>query len=159
MPSIPTFPRPGRTTTHVARRFARRFCRTALTALAAIAGWILLASPAAPVQAAEPGSDWKLPADQPVLAPGAGRELALGQCILCHSTDYISTQPRLTRAQWQATVDKMRVRYGAPVLTNQAPALVDYLTAAYGRPTPAVAPVAPAGSAPGAPGAAEPKKP
>jgi sulfite dehydrogenase (cytochrome) subunit B len=78
--------------------------------------------------------DWKLPAERTELAAGVGRELVLGQCLLCHSTDYISTQPKLTRAQWQAAVEKMRVRYGAPLQTNSVPPLLDYLTAAYGKP-------------------------
>ncbi len=81
------------------------------------------------------GADaWKLPAETPRLAPGPGRDLVLGQCIICHSTEYISTQPRLSRTQWQAAVDKMRTKFGAPVTTNLTDTIVDYLTAAYGKP-------------------------
>lgn len=80
---------------------------------------------------------WKLPAEKNVLKEGAGKELVVGQCFLCHSTDYIATQPPLTRAQWQATVEKMRGKFGAPVPTNAIPTIVDYLTAGYGEPRPA----------------------
>ena len=80
---------------------------------------------------------WKLPPEKTVLKAGAGKELVIGQCMLCHSTDYISTQPPLTRSQWQATVEKMRAKYGAPVQTNSVPTIVDYLTAGYGKASPA----------------------
>jgi hypothetical protein len=80
---------------------------------------------------------WKLPPEKTVLKDGAGKELIVGQCLLCHSTDYISTQPPLTRAQWQATVEKMRAKFGAPTPTNAIPTIVDYLTAGYGKPSPA----------------------
>jgi sulfite dehydrogenase (cytochrome) subunit B len=103
-----------------------------------LAGRLLVAAVA--ILSASPmlgADDWKLPPEKTVLKPGVGRELVAGQCLLCHSTDYLSTQPPLTRAQWQATVEKMRARYGAPLQTNMMPTLVDYLTAGYGKPSPA----------------------
>jgi sulfite dehydrogenase len=54
-------------------------------------------------------------------------------CLLCHSADYVATQPQLTRAQWQAGVEKMRGKFGAPIKTNDVPALVEYLTKVYGK--------------------------
>ena len=80
--------------------------------------------------------EWKLPPEKALLNEGPGRELVVGQCLLCHSSDYISTQPPLTRAQWQAGIEKMRTKYGAPIATNSVPALLDYLTAAYGKAVP-----------------------
>ena len=41
--------------------------------------------------------------------------------------------PRLTRAQWTATVTKMQQKYAAPISTNNVEALVSYLTVNYGR--------------------------
>ena len=83
---------------------------------------------------------WKLPAEKTVLADGPARPLVVGQCLLCHSADYISTQPRLTRAQWTATLDKMRAKFGAPLpeviplLTRVvADAVADGLMARAGR--------------------------
>ena len=46
-----------------------------------------------------------------VLPAGPERDLAMGRCVICHTEQYL-TQQRLTPAQWQKTVDKMR-RWGA----------------------------------------------
>lgn len=75
---------------------------------------------------------WKLPFESAKLEKGPGVEVASAQCILCHSVDYISTQPRLNRAAWTATVTKMRDRYGAPIATNNVEVLVNYLVKTYG---------------------------
>jgi len=80
------------------------------------------------------GDPWKLPGETVELKAGKGRELAAGQCVLCHSVDYVTTQPPLARAAWAATVEKMRAKYGAPVPTNSVASLVDYLASAYGKP-------------------------
>lgn len=79
---------------------------------------------------------WRLPAEKIVLKPGKGREAVIGQCTLCHSVDYLTTQPPLTRAGWTASVDKMRSKYGAPIPTNAIPVLVDYLVGQYGKADP-----------------------
>ena len=91
---------------------------------------------ASPCLAAEP-DDWKLPPETVELRAGKGRELVAGQCVVCHSVDYVTTQPPLARAAWAATVEKMRAKYGAPVSTNAVPPLVEYLVVAYGKPDPA----------------------
>jgi len=75
---------------------------------------------------------WKLPAETTKYKPGPRMELAMASCALCHSADYISTQPRLSSAAWRAIVEKMRLKYGAPIATNNVDALVQYLSAAYG---------------------------
>ncbi|MBN8246841.1 MAG: cytochrome c [Verrucomicrobia bacterium] len=80
------------------------------------------------------GDEWTLPAAQPSVTPGSGAGLVIANCAQCHSLDYITTQPPLTRAQWTAGVEKMRVRFGATTPTNLVPTLVDYLTSAYGKP-------------------------
>jgi len=80
------------------------------------------------------GDDWKLPTAQPALKAAPGAEQINANCVLCHSLDYVSTQPLLTRAQWTAGVEKMKTRFGAPLTTNQIPALVEYLTLNYGKP-------------------------
>ena len=73
-----------------------------------------------------------LPRETTKLKPGAGAELVTAQCLICHSADYVSTQPRLTRAQWQGIVVKMQQKYGAPIATNSVARLVDYLAGNYG---------------------------
>jgi hypothetical protein len=89
-----------------------------------------LASVTALLQAAE--TSFILPAEIVRLKPGPGVELVNAQCLLCHSADYISTQPRLTDAQWKAVVSKMREKYGAPIATNKVDELVKYLAEHYG---------------------------
>jgi hypothetical protein len=76
---------------------------------------------------------FELPPETAKLKPGPAAELANVQCLLCHSADYISTQPRLSRAAWNAAVLKMKDKYGAPINTNTIPQLVDYLTKTYGQ--------------------------
>lgn len=78
---------------------------------------------------------WKLPPETAKLKPGPNAPLAIANCTLCHSADYLSTQPPLTRQAWRATVEKMRLKYGAPIATNNVDALADYLSAAYGVPS------------------------
>jgi sulfite dehydrogenase (cytochrome) subunit B len=74
-----------------------------------------------------------LPPENTKLKPGPGSELVPSQCLLCHSADYIATQPLLTRTVWKAEVTKMQQKYGAPISTNNVDALVDYLTKNYGQ--------------------------
>ena len=53
---------------------------------------------------------------------------------MCHSVEYISTQPLMPRAFWEASVKKMREKYGAPTADDAVQKLVDYLAAIYGAP-------------------------
>lgn len=85
------------------------------------------------VRAAE--KQFSLPPETATLKPGPGSEM-MAQCRMCHSVDYISTQPRFTRTVWTAEVTKMITKYGAPISTNLVPQLVDYLTANYGQENP-----------------------
>jgi hypothetical protein len=54
-------------------------------------------------------------------------------CLVCHSSDYVFTQPKLTRKQWTAEVTKMVKVYGAVVPDADAGAIVDYLVAQNGK--------------------------
>ena len=67
---------------------------------------------------------------------GPGMELANLQCLTCHSADYISTQPRLSRTAWRASVQKMKDKYGAPIPTDKMDALAEYLVKNYGAEIP-----------------------
>lgn len=94
--------------------------------LAAVA--LASAAAAAPVAYAPPPEAAKL-------APGPNLEIAQSHCGICHSVDYITTQPRNfanPRAVWSAEVAKMRKTYGAPITDEDAAKIVDYLVAAYG---------------------------
>src|SRR5690349_504741 len=76
---------------------------------------------------------WKLPPETAKYRPGRGIEVVSVNCVLCHSADYVATQPPLTRPAWKAIVDKMRLKYGAPISTNNVEVIVDYLSNSYGR--------------------------
>jgi cytochrome c5 len=66
--------------------------------------------------------------------PGPGVGSAQANCLTCHSSAYVSTQPVLSKAQWTAEVTKMKNVYGAPIPDDAVPAIVDYLTTQYGKP-------------------------
>ncbi len=92
--------------------------------------------PVEPVKNPFVADELKLPPEKPALKLAAGVERVTGNCLLCHSSEYVTTQPPLLRAQWTATVEKMRGKFGATIPTNQVPAIVDYLTANYGNESP-----------------------
>jgi cytochrome c5 len=58
---------------------------------------------------------------------GPGADVVNNNCLACHSAGMVLTQPRLSRAAWQAEVEKMRKTYKAPLDTADVPAIVDYL--------------------------------
>ena len=61
--------------------------------------------------------------------PGGAEALAINRnCLICHSAGMVLTQPRLSRADWQAEVNKMRNLYKAPIPPKDVPAIVDYLS-------------------------------
>ncbi|MFN2461746.1 MAG: cytochrome c [Candidatus Velthaea sp.] len=89
---------------------------------------------AAPRAAVKPGSI-TLPGELTFAfkkAPGV--QLVQANCISCHSSAYVSTQPKLTQAQWTAEVFKMKAAYGAPIADADIPKIAEYLTANYGKP-------------------------
>ena len=86
--------------------------------------------------AAIAAEDWTLPAEKPALKSTPSAELVQSNCLICHSTEYITTQPLLTREQWRASVTKMQQKYGAPVAAESVEPLLDYLTRSYGKAAP-----------------------
>ena len=65
------------------------------------------------------------------LAEGEGRAETEGFCSLCHSTRYITMQPPLPAATWEAEVTKMRKTFGAPIPDASALVIIKYLQAHY----------------------------
>ena len=66
------------------------------------------------------------------LSEGAGRDLTVGRCIICHSVEYIpSNAPAMNRSAWQKTIQKMKDRFGAPITDEEAKQILDYLDAHY----------------------------
>jgi cytochrome c5 len=78
---------------------------------------------------------WKLPDEKPAFKSAPGAELVQASCIMCHSHEYITTQPAFTRDQWKASVAKMQAKYGAPLAPENVDAVLDYLAKAYGKPS------------------------
>ncbi len=75
----------------------------------------------------------ELPPETATLRPGAGADLANKQCLVCHSVDYITTQPRdKPLAFWKAEVEKMKKVYGAPIPDDQIDEIARYLAENYG---------------------------
>ena len=85
----------------------------------------------------------ELPPETSSFKPGPGSAIANGQCLTCHSVEYVTTQPPMPRAFWQAEVKKMQKTYGAPIPDNQIEPLVEYLARTYGAGANAVSPAPP----------------
>jgi cytochrome c553 len=59
---------------------------------------------------------------------GRGADAINNDCLICHSAGMVLDQASLTRAAWQAEVEKMRDAFKAPFAAEDIPAIVDYLT-------------------------------
>lgn len=71
----------------------------------------------------------ELPAGDRMFPDGKGAEAAGNNCLACHSAGMVLNQPGMSRAAWEAEVNKMRATYKAPVAAEDVPAIVDYLAA------------------------------
>lgn len=56
-----------------------------------------------------------LPAENVAFAAGPGGDMLVANCTGCHSPEMILNQPKMAADKWQATIDKMRKAYHAPV--------------------------------------------
>lgn len=109
----------------------RRTVPTLAAALALAAGLASPAARAAPktYELPEPTAELRAPADP---AHRAGFEAAQGNCMTCHSVDYIAMQPPGKGAAfWESEVTKMRKVYHAPVDEADGRAIAAYLAATY----------------------------
>src|SRR5438876_6362234 len=83
--------------------------------------------------------EFQLPPETAAFKQDKGAEIANGQCLICHSVEYVQMQPPMPRAFWKSSVQKMQQKYGAPIPDDQVEAVVDYLTKNYGIGTNAIA--------------------
>jgi mono/diheme cytochrome c family protein len=94
-----------------------------------------LASLTQPALDAQPESAHYSVGDYPLytseLAPGEGQALVNTYCQVCHSVTYITMQPPLPAATWDAEVKKMITTYGAPIPEDAAQQIIAYLQAHY----------------------------
>ncbi len=74
-----------------------------------------------------------LPEERVVIKPGAGMEQTSRYCSICHSLDYITTQPPFPAEKWGAIVSKMVKVFGAPIPADVSREITAYLGAAYGK--------------------------
>jgi sulfite dehydrogenase (cytochrome) subunit B len=64
-------------------------------------------------------------------APGV--EKVEGNCVVCHSLDYIQmNSPFLSPTGWEAETAKMIKLFGAPITDSDAAIIADYLKKNYG---------------------------
>lgn len=68
------------------------------------------------------------------LKDGPGRAQLEANCASCHSVDYVlMNSPFLDRNGWDGEVNKMIKVFGAPIKADDAKAIVEYLSASYGK--------------------------
>ena len=65
------------------------------------------------------------------LAAGEGRQEVLTYCNTCHSPRYISMQPPLPEATWEAEVIKMNKTFGAAIPEDATRKILRYLETHY----------------------------
>ena len=65
------------------------------------------------------------------LAPGDGRQDVQIFCNTCHSPRYITMQPPLPAATWEAEVNKMQKAYGAGIPEDTVKKITEYLQTHY----------------------------
>lgn len=101
---------------------------------ALVGGLVLLA--AGPASAAPRA--YALPEETTQLKPAKGHEgkaglaAAQGNCLTCHSSDYIAMQPSgKGKAFWESEVTKMIKVYGAAIAESDAKAIAVYLAETY----------------------------
>ena len=71
------------------------------------------------------------PSVAPKLAEGEGRTETESFCATCHSTRYITMQPPLPTATWEAEVNKMIKAFGAQIPEASAKKITSYLQTHY----------------------------
>lgn len=88
---------------------------------------------AAPVELS-PDSNFQVsayPVPAADLAPGDGLQDVQIYCNTCHSPRYITMQPPLSAATWEAEVNKMNKTFGAAISDDATQKIIQYLQAHY----------------------------
>ena len=73
-----------------------------------------------------------LPDSTAMLPSGPGADVANANCLACHSAGMVMNQQLMTKAAWEAEVNKMRNVYKAPVAESDVAAITDYLVSIKG---------------------------
>jgi len=67
------------------------------------------------------------PSDPITFQSGAGSQIATTYCLICHSAEYVYTQPPHSREKWEEIIKKMKHTFGCPIPESDIPTLVTYL--------------------------------
>ncbi|MGB9465091.1 MAG: cytochrome c [Candidatus Acidiferrum sp.] len=67
----------------------------------------------------------------PEMESGEGKAEVEAYCSMCHSTRYITMQPPLPSAAWEAEVTKMKKTFGATIPEEASSKIVSYLQTHY----------------------------
>lgn len=106
--------------------------RSAIVAVPGLVVMLFVGSNLAEVNAGP--VSYKLPEETAAFKQGSNLEIVQGNCMACHSADYIKTQPQglqFKKDFWQAEVTKMIKVYGAPIDDADVGKIVDYLSQTY----------------------------
>lgn len=68
-----------------------------------------------------------LPSPPITFQSAQGSEIATSYCLICHSAEYVYTQPPHSRKQWDEIVKKMKQVFGCPIPDKHISTLVEYL--------------------------------
>jgi mono/diheme cytochrome c family protein len=104
-----------------------------------LAATLLSLSVGAPATAFATVKTIQLPPDSAQLKPSAlpGYAKAQGNCVACHSAEYMLYQPPTApRSYWDAMVKRMKAVFKAPISDADMPDIVDYLAKTYGNEQP-----------------------
>ncbi len=111
-------------------------CAFAATLVAAGCGQPVVKAPVAqPMTASINGSVHEITLLPEVLTfpEHEGKKEFTAYCNICHSLKYITMQPDFPEKTWEAEVEKMMVKYNAPIDTPTAAKIVSYIMAIKGK--------------------------
>jgi mono/diheme cytochrome c family protein len=89
---------------------------------------------------ADPVHTIVMPHYEPEFPPGPGRAEFVTACVVCHSPQYITMQPKFPRSTWLSEVKKMKDIYGAHISDEEALKITDYVVSINGKPDSGQAP-------------------
>ena len=78
-------------------------------------------------KAIEGSSALRLPSDPISFQQGSGSTIASAYCLICHSAEYIYTQPPHPEERWTEIIKKMKHVFGCPIPDKQISTLAQYL--------------------------------
>jgi cytochrome c5 len=74
----------------------------------------------------------RLPKPKVNMPDGPNKELVMVQCAMCHTPQYITLQPPLSKDAWTASITKMRTTFSGPIPEDQVPKILEYVLAVNG---------------------------